>query len=74
MALSPKGVLQPFTTKGKLYFRVVLFFSFKDIIRGGKSMRSEMEHQLYVYQSLIFRSLLVDMSLIKGNAQNQVGE
>ncbi|XP_058973954.2 engulfment and cell motility protein 1-like [Pocillopora verrucosa] len=42
-----------------------------DIIRGGKSMRSEMEHQLYVYQSLIFRSLLVDMSLIKGNAQNQ---
>lgn len=37
-------------------------------------MRSEMEHQLYVYQSLIFRSLLVDMSLIKGNAQNQVGE
>ena len=70
MALSPKGVLQPVTTEGKLYFRVV----FKDIIRGGKTMRSEMEHQLYVYQSLIFRSLLVDMSLIKGNAQNQVGE
>ena len=31
-----------------------------------------MEHQLYVYQCLIFRSLLVDFILTKGNAQNQV--
>lgn len=36
-------------------------------------MKNEMEHQLYVYQSLIFRSLLVDFVFTKGNAQNQVG-
>ena len=36
-------------------------------------MKNEMEHQLYVYQSLIFRSLLVDFIYMKGNAQNQVG-
>ena len=36
-------------------------------------MKNEMEHQLYVYQSLIFRSLLVDFIFTKGNAQNQVG-
>ena len=35
-------------------------------------MKNEMEHQLYVYQSLIFRSLLVDFIFTKGNAQNQV--
>lgn len=42
-----------------------------DIIRDSKAMKNEMEHQLYVYQSLIFRSLLVDFIFTKGNAQNQ---
>ncbi|KAL9976284.1 hypothetical protein ACROYT_G013567 [Oculina patagonica] len=42
-----------------------------DIIRDSKAMKNEMEHQLYVYQALIFRSLLVDFVFTKGNAQNQ---
>ncbi|KAJ7365084.1 hypothetical protein OS493_007730 [Desmophyllum pertusum] len=42
-----------------------------DIIRDSRVIKSEMEHQLYVYQSLIFRSVLVDMMFTRGNTQNQ---
>lgn len=48
------------------------FLCLQDIIRHSEPMKNEMEHQLYVYQCLIFRSLLVDFILTKGNAQNQV--
>ena len=47
-----------------------LIFS-QSIIRESKIIKNEMAHQLYVYQSLIFR-LLVDMVNTKGNASNQV--
>lgn len=53
------------------YFNQVILCE-QDIIRDSKVMKNEMEHQLYVYQSLIFRSLLVDFIFTKGNAQNQV--
>ena len=53
-------------------YLIKTFLFLQDIIRDSKVMKNEMEHQLYVYQSLIFRSLLVNFISTKGNAQNQV--
>lgn len=55
-----------------LFYLMKTFLCLQDIIRHSEPMKNEMEHQLYVYQCLIFRSLLVDFILTKGNAQNQV--
>lgn len=50
--------------------RGVRGYIMNSIIRESKIIKNEMAHQLYVYQSLIFR-LLVDMVNTKGNASNQ---
>ena len=49
----------------------VVDFFFQNIIRDSKIIQGEMAHQLFVYQSLIFSSL-VDMVNMRGTASNQV--